>query len=80
VEILLAPGALPSLIDSVTQLEASKHASAIEMGGYVFQGKNATDAWVRSLNNPDVLCLQWMLSLFSCLLTQNMRWWVRGLS
>jgi hypothetical protein len=53
-ELFNSAGLVHTLEDRVRNLEAARNISAIEVGGFVFVNEAATEAWVRTHNDPDL--------------------------
>ena len=54
-EVLNNAGAVPRMELRVQTLEASRSATSIEVGGYVFVDEASTDAWARTLADPNLI-------------------------
>jgi hypothetical protein len=54
-EMFQSAGSIPTLVSRVEQLEAARMITAVEIGGFVFVDESATEAWVATHRDPDLL-------------------------
>jgi hypothetical protein len=54
-EMFQSAGSIPTLLARVEQLEAAKMITAVEIGGFVFVDEAATEAWVATHRDPDLV-------------------------
>jgi hypothetical protein len=54
-EMFQSAGSIPTLVNRVEQLEAARMITAVEIGGFVFVDEAATEAWVATHRDPDLL-------------------------
>lgn len=54
-EMFQSAGSIPTLLGRVEQLESARMLTAVEIGGFIFVDEAATEAWVATHRDPDLL-------------------------
>jgi hypothetical protein len=54
-EMFKSAGSIPTLLGRVEQLESARMLTAVEIGGFIFVDEAATEAWVATHRDPDLL-------------------------